>query len=120
MKNSLKLISTVLLSGTLALPALAQVGTAPSPAVAPAPPSDSTHPGDREHHFAEYLKKHPGIQGDLQRDPALVRDDAYLKAHPDLNEYFAKHPGVAEAFRAHPSQFMQRVNSTGGEGQGPY
>ncbi len=117
MKISLKLISVALLSGTLALPALAQVGTAPS---ASPPASHPVQPGNPERHFAEYLKKHPGIQGDLQRDPALVRDPAYLKAHPDLNEYFAKHPGVAEAFRAHPSQFMKGVNRAEGEGRGPY
>jgi hypothetical protein len=128
MKNSLKLITGALLAGALALPAFAQVGTAPPNL--PPPPINPVHHGNPEQayekhhpyarHFGEYLEKHPGIQDDLQRDPSLVRDPAYLKAHPDLQAYFAKHPGVAEAYRAHPGQFIKRVNRTEGEGRGPY
>jgi len=129
MKRSLKLIPAVLLSGALALPALAQVGTAPSsvsvPPMVPANPNPSEkyakhHP--YAHRFGNFLDKHPGIQGDLERDPSLVRDPAYLKAHPELSGFLQKHPGVAEDFRAHPSLFMHRVNrSEGGEGgRGPY
>ena len=91
MKGSLKLISGALLAGALALPAFAQVGTAPTNLAPPA--SNPAHRGNPEqayakhhpyaHHFGEYLEKHPGIQGDLQRNPALVRDHSYLKAHPD-------------------------------------
>ena len=123
MKGSLKLISGALLAGALALPAFAQVGTAPTNLAPPA--SHPARHGNREnaydrnhpyaHHFGEYLEKHPGIQGDLQRNPALVRDPSYLKAHPDLRAYFAKHPGIAEAYLAHPDQFMKRVNRTEGQ-----
>jgi hypothetical protein len=121
MKSSLKLISAMLLSGALALPALAQVGTAPPivsvPPNMPANPNpagyDKRHP--YAHHFGEFLEKHPGIQGDLERDPALIHDPAYLKAHPELRAYLERHPGVDEAFRAHPDQFMKRVNRTEGQ-----
>ena len=126
MKGSWKLISAALLSGALAVPVLAQVGTAPP--VVTVPPNMPAHPNEARrydkrhpyaHHFGEFLEKHPGLQGDLQRDPGLIRDPAYLKAHPELRAYLQKHPGIAEDYRAHPSQFMNRVNRTEGQ-QGPY
>jgi hypothetical protein len=121
------MLPVVLLSWALAAPALAQEGTA-----APAIPPNATraHPGNPEQsygvhhpyaeHFADFLKHHAGLQGDLTRDPSLARDPAYLKAHPQLKEYLDKHRGVAEELRAHPSNFMQRVDRIYGEGRGPY
>ncbi len=125
MKRSPALIPAVLLSGALAGPALAQVGTAPSGMASPA--NETAHPQRYEkrhpyaHHFAEFLKNHPGIDGDLSRDPALVHDKAYMKAHPELEQYLEKHQGVAEELRSHPAQFMKRVHrAQGSEGRGPY
>jgi hypothetical protein len=115
MKHPLRLLGATLLVGAMGATAFAQVGTAPN--LAPNRPAgegryDQHHP--YAEHFGDYLDHHPGVEGELNHDPALVHDKAYLKAHPDLHEYLDKHPGVAEEFRAHPSNFLRRVHRSQG------
>jgi hypothetical protein len=37
--------------------------------------------------FDNFLDTHPAIEKDLKSNPALVKDSAYLSAHPELKEF---------------------------------
>jgi phage-related protein len=58
--------------------------------------------------FDNFLDRHPAIDKDLKGNPALVKDPAYLSAHPELKEFLANHPGVREEIRENPKGFMNR------------
>jgi len=58
--------------------------------------------------FDRFLDAHPAIEKDLQKNPALVQDSAYLAAHPQLKEFLENHPGVREEIRENPNAFMNR------------
>ena len=58
--------------------------------------------------FDNFLDTHPAIEKDLKSNPALVKDSAYLSAHPELREFLANHPGVREEIRENPNGFMKR------------
>lgn len=57
--------------------------------------------------FDNFLDHHPRIQGELSRDPGLVRDPRYLRDHPELREYLSRHPNVREELRENPRAFMR-------------
>jgi phage-related protein len=58
--------------------------------------------------FDNFLDRHPAIDKDLKGNPNLVKDPAYLSAHPELKEFLENHPGVREEIRENPSGFMKR------------
>jgi hypothetical protein len=58
--------------------------------------------------FDNFLDTHPAIAKDLRSNPALVKDSAYLSAHPELKEFLNNHPGVREEIRENPNGFMKR------------
>jgi len=76
------------------------------PAFAAQKNSDITH--QKLNNFDRFLDNHPAIDKDLQKNPALVNDSAYLAAHPQLKEFLEKHPGVREEIRENPRNFMNR------------
>jgi phage-related protein len=57
--------------------------------------------------FDNFLDTHPAIKSDLTKNPALVKDSAYLSAHPELKQFLDTHPGVREEIRENPSGFMK-------------
>src|SRR5207244_2951953 len=58
--------------------------------------------------FDNFLDTHPAINNDLKSNPALVKDSAYLSAHPELKQFLENHPGVREEIRENPDGFMKR------------
>src|SRR5437879_5069163 len=58
--------------------------------------------------FDRFLDAHPATEKDLQKNPGLVQDSAYLAAHPQLKEFLENHPGVREEIRENPRGFMNR------------
>jgi hypothetical protein len=58
--------------------------------------------------FDRFLDSHPAIDQDLKKNPALVKDAAYLSAHPELKEFLGTHPGVREEILENPRTFMNR------------
>src|SRR5438876_11855689 len=58
--------------------------------------------------FDRFLDAHPAIDKELQKNPVLVKDPAYLAAHPQLKEFLENHPGVREEIRENPRVFMNR------------
>ena len=57
--------------------------------------------------FDNFLDTHPAIRSDLRSNPALVKDSAYLSAHPELKQFLDTHPGVREEIRENPKGFMK-------------
>jgi hypothetical protein len=53
-----------------------------------------------------YLDKHPEVAGQLASNPALVDNQQFLAAHPDLEKYLAKHPDIRANLEQHPERFM--------------
>src|SRR6185295_61956 len=45
---------------------------------------------------------------DLQNNPSLANDSAYISAHPDLKTFLAAHPRVREELRENPKRFINR------------
>src|SRR6185295_593145 len=58
--------------------------------------------------FDRFLDSHPAIAKDLQNNPSLAKDSAYVSAHPELKEFLANHPGVREEIRENPKRFINR------------
>src|SRR6516162_2662456 len=71
---------------------------------------------DAHRHFGEFLAGHSNIAKDLSKDPSLVKKDAYIHEHPELQEYLSAHPEVKQQLMADPQAFlksMQQVKNTG-------
>ncbi|HLW72243.1 MAG TPA: hypothetical protein VKS22_16655 [Candidatus Binataceae bacterium] len=109
LKRPMILLSATLLMGALSAPVMAQGE--------PLQPPRPTH-FDKHHKYADkfgdFLDSHPGMEEQLNHDPRLVDDPAYLKSNPDLKAYLEHHPGVREKFKSHPTLFLRRVHRTQG------
>jgi hypothetical protein len=44
--------------------------------------------------FVKFLKNHPAIARDLQRNPNLIYDPVYRAQHPELQQFLANHKNV--------------------------
>ena len=113
MKRLFTIVSTTLLTGTLALSAMAQ-----SYPMIPAPPPGGygylggythSHPYVRD--FNHFFDTHPDTARELSADPRLIDNPHYLAAHPQLQQYMWSHPGVREAFREHPYSFVHEEHA---------
>jgi len=60
--------------------------------------------------FDAYLDKHPDVRADLERNPKLIDDTAYVNKHPHLKEFLEHHPNTREELRENPQAFMHREN----------
>ncbi len=58
----------------------------------------------------QFLDKNPDIGRDLWRNPSLVNNAEYLKAHPQLQAFLNQHPNVKEEFAENPRYFMNQEN----------
>jgi len=58
--------------------------------------------------FDRFLDSHPAIAKELQNNPSLANDSAYVSNHPELKEFLASHPGVREELRENPRRFINR------------
>jgi len=56
--------------------------------------------------FGGFLRSHSGIQRDLTRDPAVVKDNGYVQNHPELVSYLNAHPDVRAELMANPQTFV--------------
>jgi hypothetical protein len=54
-----------------------------------------------------FLKDHPEIDEQLQKDPKLIDDKTYVANHPELQQFMADHPEVRQQFDEHPYAFMR-------------
>ena len=102
MKRPLLLISAAFLAGSIATSAMAQES--------PNQPIPTEYGEDHPYvqHFDRYLDNHPDVTRELSRDPRLIDNPQFVRAHPELHQYLQRHPEMAETFRAHPDRFMHR------------
>ena len=56
--------------------------------------------------FDRYLDSHPAVARALERNPDLVRNQAFLERNPSLRTWLSKHPETAEEVRETPGQFL--------------
>ncbi|HTW88427.1 MAG TPA: hypothetical protein VMD75_10515 [Candidatus Binataceae bacterium] len=91
MKTALTLFSAFALTCALALPAAAQYVTQ----------------GD-VNSFNGFLNNHPQVASQLQRNPDLVDNKAYLDEHPELHSFLADHDQLRRAIQTHPGMFERQ------------
>jgi hypothetical protein len=109
MKRLFTLLAATLITGAIALPAMAQnypmIPAPPPPGYGYPPPNyPANHPYATD--FNHFFDTHPQIARELSADPRLIDDPHYLQVHPELGRYLWSHPGVDEAFREHPYSFV--------------
>lgn len=61
--------------------------------------------------FDSYLDKHEDTRAQLEQNPKLIDDPAYLNKHPHLKEFLEHHPHTREELRENPNFFMHRENA---------
>ena len=50
--------------------------------------------------LSHFAAAHPGVVGDIERNPALLNDPAFMAKHGNLEKFLATHPGAFAAERA--------------------
>ena len=73
--------------------------------------------------FGEFLGGHSSVAQQVSKDPSLVKNDDYLKHHPELQEYLNSHPGVRQEMNQNPQTFVKlaqqlNTNTAGGASSG--
>ena len=63
----------------------------------------------REHvaSFGEFLGGHSDVARQVSKDPSLVKNDDFVKKHPEFQEFLNSHPGVKEEMRQDPQSFVK-------------
>jgi phage-related protein len=74
---------------------------------------------DRNGSFREFLGGHRDISDQLSRNPYLVKDDHYVKDHPELQAYLNTHADVREQLMTNPQGFMNAGQPSNNSGQQP-
>ncbi len=64
-------------------------------------------PTERYRAFDEFESEHPDIVEALTKNPRLVADEHYLRAHPALEDFFQKHPDVRTDFANNPGNYVE-------------
>ncbi len=54
--------------------------------------------------FQHFMREHPRIAGDLQRDPGLANSSHYLNKHDNLRQFLRNHPGVRRELAVNPGR----------------
>lgn len=60
--------------------------------------------------FDQFLDKHREVAEQVRKDPSLLDNQQFLKAHPALQAYLQDHKGVREEVQENPSAFMHQEN----------
>lgn len=58
--------------------------------------------------YDQFLSSHPEIRRDLERNPNLVNDPAYVQAHPQFRQFYRNHGEVRGELRENPNGIMNR------------
>jgi hypothetical protein len=57
--------------------------------------------------FDRFLDRHRETAEQLRKDPSLVKNEEFVKNHPELETYLQEHPGVRKEIKENPNAFMQ-------------
>jgi len=69
--------------------------------------------------FGRFLGNHENIARDCEQNPAVLRDEDYLRDHPELKAYLQANPQIAADLRSDPGTFIkaaQELNNYNGSG----
>lgn len=58
--------------------------------------------------FDRFLDSHREVAEQLRKDPSLVDNPQFVKAHPALQTYLQEHPAVREQLKQNPNAFMRQ------------
>ncbi|MGC1342379.1 MAG: hypothetical protein WA854_08635 [Candidatus Binataceae bacterium] len=72
--------------------------------------------GQYDADFNNYLSHHPNEAAQIQSNPRIIDDPAYIKAHPGLNQYLDNHPNVRRTIRAQSNGAMMHGEAMRGPG----
>lgn len=86
-KNALTVLSAMAFAGAIALPAIA---------------------GHPFRNSDEFLSKNPAIAAELQRDPKLIDNQAWVRSHPQLKSFLHNHPEARHDFKQRPNHFVNK------------
>ncbi len=59
---------------------------------------------DEMQDFHHFMREHPRVAGDLQRDPGLANSSHYLNKHDNLRQFLRNHPGVRRELALNPGR----------------
>jgi hypothetical protein len=62
------------------------------------------------HEFDAFLDPNPSIGSEVTHNPALLKDAAYLRQHPELNSFLNSHTQIRTEINENPNAFMQGVD----------
>jgi hypothetical protein len=68
---------------------------------------DGDTPRDHAASFGAFLGGHSSVAQQVSKDPTLVKNDEYLKSHPELQDYLNAHPGVRNEMTQNPQGFVK-------------
>jgi hypothetical protein len=57
--------------------------------------------------FDVFLDHHPAISQQLSKDPSLIRSQAYLQEHPELQQFLQTHPDLRTEMAENPNALMK-------------
>jgi hypothetical protein len=57
--------------------------------------------------FGEFLNAHTNVAQQLSKDPSLVKNQEYMKNHPELQSYLDAHPEEREQLMQNPQGFLK-------------
>jgi hypothetical protein len=57
--------------------------------------------------FDAFLDHHPAISQQLSKDPRLIRSQAYLQEHPELQQFLQTHPDLRAEMTENPNALMK-------------
>lgn len=62
--------------------------------------------------FDAFLDNHPGVAGELSKNPSLVNNEEYLESHPELQKLLNQNPAVHQQLRQNPQAFLNATTRT--------
>ncbi|MGC1343783.1 MAG: hypothetical protein WA854_15735, partial [Candidatus Binataceae bacterium] len=54
------------------------------------------------------MSKNPAIASELQRDPKLIDNQAWVRSHPALKSFLHNHPEARADFKHRPDHFVHK------------
>ncbi|MHB8381259.1 MAG: hypothetical protein ACYDC3_02795 [Candidatus Binataceae bacterium] len=86
-KSALTVLTAIVFSGAMAIPAIA---------------------GHPYRNTADFMSRNPGIASQLQQNPKLIDNRDFVKSNPELHKYLRHHPEARGEFRSHPEHFVHK------------
>ena len=62
--------------------------------------------------FGEFLNAHSDVARQLSKDPSLVKNQEFMKNHPELQSYLDAHPEEREQLMQNPQGFLKSAQQT--------